>query len=79
MAALVDLTGKRFGRLLVVERAPTPAAASGRGARWLCRCECGGSTIVASHNLRAGRQVSCGCYQREVAAERATALARGPK
>ena len=64
MAKLVDLTGQRFGRLIVVERHET--ANSGH-ARWLCKCDCGNVTAVTSNQLRAkqGATKSCGCLQRE--------------
>ena len=53
-----DMTGRRFGRLLVVER----AGSNKRGhARWLCICECGGSAIATGHHLRNGHTRSCGC------------------
>lgn len=55
-----DLTGKQFGRLLAegVEAGP------GR-AKWRCRCLCGNRAVVAANDLKAGRQVSCGCVRRE--------------
>lgn len=51
--------GERYGRLLVLERTPSP------GARWRCSCDCGAEKLVASHDLRAGKVQSCGCYDRE--------------
>lgn len=33
---------------------------------WLCQCKCGTKRPVVGENLRAGRSVSCGCYNREV-------------
>jgi hypothetical protein len=56
----VDETGKRFGSLLVLTRAP---AKSG-GARWHCRCSCGEAAVVRGDNLRNGRTTSCGCAGR---------------
>lgn len=55
-----DLTGKRFGRLVVVER-----AGSNRGATWLCQCDCGNQKVVRGGNLRNGNVKSCGCLNRE--------------
>ena len=52
-----DLTGQRFGRLVVVERRNN---AEGRMA-WLCACDCGGAKIVKGFTLRAQRSISCGC------------------
>jgi hypothetical protein len=55
----IDLVGQRFGRLLVLERAP--ASGPSRNARWLCRCDCGGEKIILSNSLRRGVTDSCGC------------------
>jgi hypothetical protein len=61
-----NLSGQRFGRLVVIER---DTNISGRNAAWLCRCDCGQTTIVFGYNLngRNGRQqtYSCGCYRSE--------------
>lgn len=51
-----DLTGKRFGRLTVLEEAE-PA----NGRRWLCRCDCGKERIVYGNSLKRGTTKSCGC------------------
>lgn len=58
MAKLIDLTGKKFNLLTVVERAEN--SCNGR-ARWRCLCECGNYTVVASSNLINGAVKSCGC------------------
>lgn len=60
-AKLIDLTGQRFGRLLVVSRAE-----SARRARWNCQCDCGQQKSVSSSNLRCGLATSCGCYREEL-------------
>lgn len=49
MPRLIDLTGQRFGRLVVVERVEN--SADGR-ARWLCRCDCGQSKTVLGEHLK---------------------------
>jgi hypothetical protein len=54
----VDMTGQRFGDLVVIEKAPIGKAKS---ARWVCRCDCGTLTTVDRSNLRVGGTVSCGC------------------
>jgi len=56
-----DLTGRRFGRLEVMERRGND---SSRNARWLCRCDCGIQTMASSGALRGG-QKSCGCARGE--------------
>lgn len=57
---LIDETGNRFGKLLVLKRAES--GKDGR-ARWLCRCDCGNEAIVRGNNLRRGNTQSCGCMQ----------------
>lgn len=57
---LVDVTGQRFG-LLVVLRVDRTAP---RRVRWLCRCDCGGTTLTSGTDLRAGKARSCGCRER---------------
>lgn len=50
-----DLLGKKFGQLTVIklqQKNPT---------KWLCRCSCGGFTIVNTANLKNGHTTSCGC------------------
>lgn len=57
---IIDLTGQRFGKLLVIERDyETPN--TGRGARWKCQCDCGNTISVLSGRLRSGQTSSCGC------------------
>lgn len=58
-----DITGQRFGRLLVVERAQDHVQPSGqRKTRWRCACDCGQETIAQANQLRGGHTQSCGCY-----------------
>lgn len=60
MTKLVDLTGQRFGRLIVIRRSP-----SSKRVNWLCQCDCGGECSPTTYCLRSGRTQSCGCIQRE--------------
>lgn len=56
-----DLTGKRFGRLLVI-------AFDGRKKNktwWRCKCDCGNECIVSSTCLTHGQTKSCGCKNKE--------------
>lgn len=64
MAKLIDLTGQRFGRLTVIERA------GAKPTRWLCECECGRKIEINAYSLNSGRTTSCGCFARECSAER---------
>lgn len=65
MGAFVDLTGKRYGRLTVLERTDS----TGRNIRWLCRCDCGKESKVFGFSLKRGQTKSCGCLQKEVTSE----------
>lgn len=58
MNELIDLTGRRFGKLTVREK--LPPLRDGR-TRWLCDCDCGNTCIVNSYALRKRNQQSCGC------------------
>ena len=62
MGKFIDLTGRRFSRLVVIERAENT---KGGQARWLCRCDCGKGSTVRGTLLLSGHTVSCGCYHRE--------------
>lgn len=63
---LIDLTGQKFGRLTVLERAGT----KGHEPTWLCACECGNTKVVMGVSLRNGDTLSCGCLGRELSSER---------
>jgi hypothetical protein len=54
----IDLTSQRFGRLSVTSPSFDKP---GKGASWLCRCDCGNNIVVGSADLREGRRTSCGC------------------
>ncbi len=59
----LDLTGKRFGRLVGVRRVENSPNA--HQARWLFVCDCGNEKVAFGFNVVHGRTVSCGCRQRE--------------
>ena len=66
MSQLIDLTGKRFGRLTVIKRDGSHVRADGQSRpTWRCRCDCGNETIVIGANLRTGFTRSCGCLRKE--------------
>lgn len=60
MPKRIDLSGQRFGRLTVIERAEN---SKGGKAQWLCKCDCGNETIVAGDKLRKKHSKSCGCLR----------------
>ena len=63
MGTVKDITGQRFGRYTVLERAGNDNC---RLAMWRCICDCGNERIVRGRDLRSGVIVSCGCYHREL-------------
>lgn len=52
-----DITGARFGRLVVVKYYGNSA--------WECICDCGNTTVVKTSNLTNGHTTSCGCKAKE--------------
>jgi len=68
MPKLIDLTGKRFSRLIVKRRGPDYIYENGfKEAQWYCDCDCGKcDVLVRGRNLRDGITTSCGCYRSEV-------------
>src|SRR3546814_19725291 len=52
-----DLSGKVYGSLMVISRAPN----SGHYVRWLCLCDCGNRVVTRAQSLRDGKTKSCGC------------------
>lgn len=60
MPETLELLGKRFGKLVVIEKAPRNS--SGK-LRYLCQCDCGNQRIVISTLLNKGLVVSCGCLK----------------
>lgn len=59
---LIDLTGKKFGNLTVIERAEN----RGKEIFWKCRCDCGQIKEINGSRLKNGKTKSCGCYKKEV-------------
>jgi hypothetical protein len=54
---LIDLTGKRFGLLVVLRRSDVPA----HNMKWDCLCDCGNEKAIIGAELKAGKTKSCGC------------------
>lgn len=55
-----DETNKRYGKLVAISY-----EIRNHKAFWLCKCDCGNTTIVAGDKLRLGKTKSCGCIQKE--------------
>lgn len=63
----IDLTGEKYGRLLVMEQAESNIQPNGTcKTKWKCLCDCGNYTIVDAYNLKSGHTSSCGCYNSDV-------------
>lgn len=58
---VVDLTGKIYGKLVVLELDHIERSIK----YWKCKCECGNTTVVREGNLKSGTTKSCGCLRRE--------------
>ena len=66
MGKLKNLTGQRFGKLTVIERADDKVTSSGKNyVQWKCKCDCGNIKIVYSSNLLNGTTQSCGCLRKD--------------
>ena len=68
MPKIINLSGQKFGRLLVlgfIERRNSHSI-------FLCKCDCGKEVEASSNILRVGKKKSCGCYNLEMIKERTT-------
>ena len=59
-----DLTGRRFGKLIALER--VGRRVSDGSAYWRCVCDCGATTVTSSNKLLQGKTTSCGCHKLKV-------------
>lgn len=60
-----DMIGCEYGRLKVIKK----AGSKNSDALWECRCSCGSTCYHTTKELKAGAVRSCGCLQKEKAAE----------
>lgn len=76
MAKAKDLTGLRFGALVVLEQAPPIVSESGHKYRaWRCKCDCGNEKIVQQAYLESARHkesCSCGCQTARLKCEKSS-------
>lgn len=63
----LELTGLRFGRLVVIARCRSNRQGN---SMWKCLCDCGNEIVANSQNLKSGHTKSCGCHKSKVAAMR---------
>ena len=62
MAVRVDLTGKRYNMLTVVQELG--------GNKVLCKCDCGAEKIINKDSVKSGKVMSCGCLLRQKGRQR---------
>jgi len=63
MVKRLDLMGQKFNRLTVIGVAENSKAGK---SRWVCRCDCGNTSIVTGSDLKNGHIRSCGCLKDEI-------------
>lgn len=62
MGSFIDITGQRFGKLVVMAFAET----KNKKVYWHCQCDCGNECVVRSDQVRSGHTKSCSCWRREI-------------
>ena len=62
MAVRVDLTGKKFNMLTVIQELG--------GNKVLCKCDCGNEKVINKDNVKSGKVMSCGCLLRKKGRQR---------
>jgi len=68
MGKLIDIIGKKIGRLTVVKRSYPNA--KNKDLMYVCKCECGTEKIIRGKDLRRGATKSCGCLHNEALGNR---------
>jgi hypothetical protein len=65
----IEMSGQRFGKLIVVARAGSKYREGRRGrsakATWFVECGCGATFVTTGAKLREGTVRSCGCLTRD--------------
>ena len=61
----LDLTGQKFGMLTVIK---IDEKNKSQKTKWICKCDCGNYTSVATYNLKSGHTKSCGCLSKKQSA-----------
>lgn len=67
MKSFDNLTGKKFGRLLVIKRV---SEIGEKPVLYECLCDCGNIHVSRASLLRDGTTKSCGCYNKELVIKR---------
>lgn len=70
LGAALDLTGKRFGKLVAIKRGEDELRKDGRhNSTFICQCDCGNIVRVVSSRLKSGNTQSCGCLHKQKTSE----------
>src|SRR5215469_15916180 len=72
---LDDLTGRKFGKWVVLPR--DDFESSNQHHKWLVQCECGKLRLIAGQDLLNGQSTSCGCASRRKNSDDVKPSARG--
>ena len=72
MSKIIDLTGQRFGKYLVLERDNTKPKGKTCKVYWVCQCNCGNIKSVRADHLKSGKTLSCGCEHKRIVSENTT-------
>lgn len=68
MPAALELTNKRFGRLVALRRGEL----EGGRYKWIFQCDCGRLKAINTNDVRMGKTTSCGCLHSDVLSEQNT-------
>jgi len=60
MGIFIDILGKRFGRLVAIDR-----ISDGPFGKWKFKCDCGNEKIISKQNVTQGKVKSCGCLNKD--------------
>ena len=74
-----SLVGKRFEKIVVLERDMTKPIGHGYDPYWICQCDCGTIKSILGRSLKSGHTKSCGCLSKELKSQRSTANIAGER
>lgn len=74
MGKFIDLTGQKFGKLTIINKADKRSSSG--SIYWNCKCDCGNVTVVIGRHLKNGHTKSCGCLHIKQAKEQARRMSQ---
>jgi len=63
MSESIDITGQKYGKLLVLSQDKDRKDGKYFTRFWNCKCDCGTLVCVRQGNLRTGNTTNCGCVR----------------